>query len=375
MKILIINYEFPPLGGGAATASYYIARELVRMGDETVVITSHFKNLPRQETQEGVRIIRLPVWRRRIDRCSVPEMVTFMISSCFIAVPLVKKLKAEAMLVFFGIPCGHVGLLAKWLYGTPYTVSLRGGDVPGSMERQLAFYHSLAKPLTKLIWKKARFVVANSEGLLELATRTIPELPFQLIPNGVDTEWFTPSERKTRSRIKILFAGRLNVEKDLPTMLRATDLLVKSGREIEVQIVGDGPERERLVSMVKQMGLLDVVNFRGWVDRSMMRTIYSEADILVLPSIDEGMSNVVLEAMASGMPVVVTRIRGNVDLVEDGVNGLLFEPGDVNALKSLLEKVLDEKLRHKMGEKARKKAEQYSWRRTAEKYHDLLLKC
>jgi len=111
------------------------------------------------------------------------------------------------------------------------------------------------------------------------------------------------------------------------------------------------------------------------VDRSMMRTIYSEADILVLPSIDEGMSNVVLEAMASGMPVVVTRIRGNVDLVEDGVNGLLFEPGDVNALKSLLEKVLDEKLRHKMGEKARKKAEQYSWRRTAEKYHDLLLKC
>ena len=200
-------------------------------------------------------------------------------------------------------------------------------------------------------------------------------MPFQLIPNGVDTEWFTPSERKTRSRIKILFAGRLNVEKDLPTMLKATDLLVKSGRDIGVEIVGDGPERERLVSMVKQMGLQDVVNFNGWVDRSMMRTIYSEADIFVLPSIDEGMSNVVLEAMASGMPVVVTRIRGNVDLVEDGVNGFLFEPGDVNALKNLLEKVLDEKIRHQMGEKSRKKAEQYSWRRTAEKYHDLLLKC
>ena len=375
MRIIIINYEYPPLGGGAATATYYIARELVRMGDETVVITSHFKNLPRQETQDGVRIIRIPVWRRRKDRCSVPEMLTFMMSSCFSAVPLAKKFKAEAMLVFFGIPCGHVGLLAKWLYGTPYTVSLRGGDVPGAMERQLAFYHSLAKPLTKLIWKNARFVVANSEGLLVLAKRTTPELPFQLIPNGVDTEWFTPSERKTRSRIKILFAGRLNLEKDLPTMLKATDLLVKSGREIEVQIVGDGPERERLVSMVKQIGLQDVVNFSGWVDRSMMRTIYSEADIFVLPSIDEGMSNVVLEAMASGMPVVVTRIRGHVDLVEDGVNGFLFDPGDVNALKSLLEKALDEKLRLQMGEKSRKKAEQYSWRRTTERYRELLLRC
>jgi glycosyltransferase involved in cell wall biosynthesis len=73
------------------------------------------------------------------------------------------------------------------------------------------------------------------------------------------------------------------------------------------------------------------------------------------------------------MAVVVTRIRGNVDLVEDGVNGFLFDPGDVNALKSLLEKVLDEKLRCQIGENAREKVEQYSWRKTTEKYRELLL--
>lgn len=376
MRTIIINYEYPPLGGGAATATYYIARELARLGDEIAVITSHFKNLPRYETQDGIRIIRIPVWRKRADRCSVHEMMTFIVNSSFRAVPLIRKLKGEAILIFFSIPCGHVGLLARWIYGVPYIVSLRGGDVPGFMGRELAFYHSLARPLTKLIWKNASFVVANSEGLLELARNTMPRLHFELIPNGVDTEFFTPSERKNRNRTRILFAGRLYVQKDLPTLLRASDFLVKRGREIEVLIVGDGPERERLVSLVRQMGLLEVVNFRGWLDRTMMRSIYSEADVFVLPSIDEGMPNVVLEAMASGIPVVVTRVRGNVDLVEDGVNGFLFEPGDAEELKRLLEKVVDdEKLRVQIGKNARKKAEQYSWQRTAEKYREILLRC
>jgi glycogen(starch) synthase len=373
MRVLIVNYEFPPLGGGAATASWHISRELAKKGCEVTVLTSRFKGLKRSEVIDGVKILRIPVVRRRKDRCSVGEMITFMVSGMVSGLKVMKREKIDATLAFFTIPCGHIGLLGRWLRGIPYVVSLRGGDVPGAMGKELDMYHKICLPMTKLIWENARFIAANSKGLVELAQKSYKG-NILLIRNGVDVEFFSPLERENVAKRKLIFVGRLSREKDLPTLLNAVKVLNEKRQfPFELETIGDGPERKPWEDEAKELHVAQMVTFRGWLDRETVRNEYRNADIFVLPSLGEGMPNVVLEAMASGLPVVATRVRGIVDLVEDGVSGFLFEPRNAEALMEKLALLLEnDALRMKMGKAARQRAKEFSWERVAEEYRNLL---
>lgn len=372
-RIFIINYEFPPLGGGAATATQYVSRELVKMGSEVLVLTSRYRDLPREEVIDGVNIIRIPVLRKQKDRCSIPEMISFMASSSWFGFKHLKRYKPDAAITFFSIPCGHVGLLGKWFFKTPYIVSLRGGDVPGFMGKELAFYHKITLPFTKIIWKNAEFVVGNSRGLVDLAQKHSKK-KIRMIPNGVDTELFRPEEKSRNDKFQFLFVGRLSVQKDVPTLLRsAKNLKEEAGPGFRVSLIGGGPLKSSLEEMSQNLDIEDVVDFCGWRERREVRKAYRNSDAFILPSIDEGMPNVVLEAMASGLPVIATRIKGNVELVENGENGYLFETGDYTELTQKMKKVMkDTELRNRMKVASRSRAEKFSWQSVAYEYFQLI---
>jgi len=374
MRILIINYEFPPLGGGAASASFHIARELVRLDCSITLLTSHFRGLPKNETIEGVNIVRIPVLRKNIDRCSIPEMMSFMISGSWYGLRIMKRERPDAVLAFFTIPCSHIGLLGKWRWGIPYIVSLRGGDVPGAQSEQLGLIHFLTKPLAKFLWRRAASVVANSKGLATLARQTTPELDIRVIPNGVDTERFLPIGKEAgedKQSVRLLYVGRASPEKNLSKAFIA--LQRSSLQNWEFTIVGDGPQLPLWKKEVKNLGLSSRINFRGWIPKEELPGLYAKFDIFIFPSTSEGMPNVVLEAMASGLPIIATRIRGNEDLVEHEVSGFLYEPSDQNALIASLNRLLiDGELRRKMGRAARSRAETFLWKHTAEEYLKLL---
>src|SRR5689334_11202947 len=127
MHILILNSEYPPLGGGAGNASAHIARILADLGHEIIVITSRFQNLPYQERSNRLTIYRIPALRQMQDRSDAFEQLIFMISASFYALSLVRRFKPDATLAFFGVPSGAVAYLLKVLYQIPYVVSLRGG--------------------------------------------------------------------------------------------------------------------------------------------------------------------------------------------------------------------------------------------------------
>jgi glycosyltransferase involved in cell wall biosynthesis len=377
VKILLVNYEYPPLGGGAGQATASIARALAAAGHQALVLTSRFGDQPAREEVSGFVIRRVRVVRRRADRCTPPEMLTFLFSACVAALGDIRGWKPDATIAFFGIPSGPVGLLLSMVAGVPYVVSLRGGDVPGFQPYDLAFFHRLLGPAIRLLWKKSRGVVANSTGLQALAQRFTPEVPIAVIPNGVDIATFHPREaasaKDSPAPLRMLFVGRVVFQKGLDVLLAALGQLPKDA-EFHLEIIGDGDRRPALEAEAARLGLAERIIFAGWCDRAKIAERYLAADLFVFPSRDEGMPNVVLEAMASGLPIVATRIAGSEELVREGENGCLVPPGDPAALATALGRLLaDPSLRLAMGRASRERVErEYTWPRVAESYVQFL---
>ena len=367
MRLLIINYEFPPLGGGAGNATACLASEWTLAGHSVEILTGGFRGLPAREERDGYTIRRLPTPRAEQGQCSVPEMCTVMAASCIAAVfgP-----KPDLVIAFFSIPGGPAAWLLHLLRGVPYIVSLRGGDVPGFDARNLKALHDITDPLTSLIWRNAIAVVGNSAGLCRLAQNFMPGLAVPEIPNGVDTSRFFPATRREDGTCELLFVGRLAPQKGVHILLHALALIPEGWR---LRIAGDGPERERLSALAATLGLADRVRFLGWTQRDALPELYRSADIFVFPSYDEGMPNVVLEALASGLPIVATRIAGNDQLVTDGENGALVPAGNPAAFAhALIPAIASRTLRMAMGESSRRIAvERFSWARSAAAYERL----
>lgn len=377
MKLLLVNYEYPPLGGGAANATLFMARALVQLGHEATVLTGGFKNLPRRCSEEGVRVYRTTVLRRATDRSNPLEMAFFLCATLLTAAHIAKAQAIEAVITFFTVPCGPVGWYLHQRLGLPYIVSLRGGDVPGLVP-SLDRIHSLLKPLRRQVLRRASAVVANSASLASLSEKADP-VPVHIVPNGVDTVIFrpaTPEERSAEHDFRILFVGRLSAQKNVRLLLDAVaDIRSKATERISLDIVGDGPLRRELESAAGELGLVDCVTWHGWRGREEVAALYRRADCFVNPSLYEGMPNTILEAMASGLPVIASNVGGNDDLVTSGETGFLFDLSQPSGLRERLATLMDDHaLCNAMGVRGREIVlSEYSWRSVAEQYLRFLM--
>ena len=347
MRILLVSYEYPPVGAGAATAGGAIAKALTELGHRIIVLTGRFKGLPPRYEDKGIIIHRIPSLRRKMDRSHVLEMASFLVAGLMVVPAIAQTHRVDGAIVFFSMPCGPIGLFGKWICGLPYIISLRGGDVPGA-EPSLNFLHRFLRPIRRTILKNSIAIVANSNGLRKMAETADP-FPVQVIPNGVDTEFFTPPPSKparNNNVLRILFVGRFRQQKNLPFLFRQLAHLPPT--TFELHLVGDGPEKQRLEGLARKLAIASATTWHGWISPAALPQIYQSADCLVNPSLYEGMSNVVLEAMACGVPVIASRVPGNDELVLDGDTGFLFDLREPAALVSALAQLRDAGLRRRM---------------------------
>jgi len=184
-----------------------------------------------------------------------------------------------------------------------------------------------------------------------------------VIPSGVDTKFFEPGKNKGDY---CLFVGQLTQRKGVEYLIRAIHRLSKN---IQCIIVGEGPERTSLIKSVNELNLSSTIIFKGAVPFDRLKSLYADASFFVLPSISEGLPLTTLEAMASGCPVIASSVSGVIDVIEDGYNGFLVEPHDVETLSNRIEVLAgDQELRMVMGKRAREMVEKsYSWDSIAER--------
>lgn len=381
MNILLINYEFPPIGGGAGNATMFIARALANDGHKAVVLTAAFAGDAGLRVEEGVWVSRISCRRRRMDRASAVEMLSFVATAWRAALAVSRQHRIEAVIVFFSLPCGPVALRLHRLEGLPYIVSLRGGDVPGLVP-EICWQHRLLKPLRRRVLRSARAIVANDPGLARLSEAADP-WPVHVISNGVDCKFFRPPAGDAAESpdfagpIRLLFAGRLHRQKNLRLLIEQFSILLSENPgHWHLTILGDGAERGELAAYARSVKADAAIEWKGWQAKESLLGHYQAATALVNPSFYEGLPNVVLEGMACGLPIVASNIPGNNTLVADGVTGVLFELGDPGSLKAALSRI--GRNRHEaaqMGRNGRERAlAEYSWSRVAQRYLDLFSK-
>jgi glycosyltransferase involved in cell wall biosynthesis len=253
----------------------------------------------------------------------------------------------------------------------PYIVGMRGSDVPGYDVRYRKLYPFITLPI-KMIWQQAAATTANSWELKQLALRTAPRLSIEVIPNGVNLERFRPrgtadSETHDGKAVEVLCVARLVERKGIDDLLDAVPLVLKRCPNVHMSIVGSGDYEEPLLRQRADLGIETSVNFVGYVEHSKMPEVYAGADIFVLPSLNEGMPNAVMEAMASGLPIITTYTGGTAELIRG--NGIVVPMRAPSAIAdAVVELVNNAPLRRSMGTRSREIAETLVWDLVADRY-------
>jgi len=268
---------------------------------------------------------------------------------------------------FFGFPTGW--LCYKTAGRLPYIISLRGSDVPGYNIR-LGLDYKLTAGLFRKIWSSAAMVVANSSGLRNLALEFMPSLDIMVIPNGIDTEKFYPSDNKNlRKPMRLLTVSRLIKRKRVDILIKAVRRAKELGNDVTLNIAGEGNLDGSLRKLSRELDISDRIFFLGRIPAEKMPEIYRDNDVFVMSSAHEGMSNAMLEAMASGLPIITTDCEGVEELIAD--NGIVVGRPDAElfaeAFKTLAN---DEKSYKRMSTAAREQAQKLDWKSIARQYLD-----
>ncbi len=376
MRLLMLNNEYPPIGGGTATANYYVIREMVKRGLEVDLVTSTPLMNQYQVEELGPRshIYRIPINNQNPHYQSERELLTYILRGFFFARTLYRgtEPKYDLCHAWSGLPAGALALLLKWKRGLPYVLGLRGSDVPDYDVRYRWLYPFLKPPL-HFIWDGASALTANSYELRQLSLQFRPEERIEVIPNGIDLERFkiTPARPMSPDRtLTILSVARLVERKGIHDLIQAANALREKRQNFRFIFVGRGDKEAELRAQVAKQGLERWVEFRGSVLHHDMPAVYNEADIFILPSLNEGMSNAILEAMASGLPIITTYTGGTAETLRG--NGILVPKQAPDAIaKAILELWDHDELRASMGRRSRSIAESMQWDKVADDYLNL----
>jgi phosphatidylinositol alpha-mannosyltransferase len=364
MKILMVSETYYPYIGGIPDHIFYLSRHLRQKGHEVKILTSRFGSY--EPEADVIRLLK-------------GFLIRANKSYARLAVGLRPSDKVKRVLERESPDVVHIhGSLSLTLpvLAIRHSRSINVMTFHAGHRRSTGYL--LFNPLLIPYFKKLHGLIAVSEVARDSMTKYFPGA-YQLIPNGVDTETFSPDlpplpQFENHPGPKILFMGRFEPRKGLPYLLRALPYIREEFPRVLLIIVGSGPFEARYRRMVVKE-LSRNVAFIGTRRGKLRASFYASCDLFCSPSIgNESFGMTILEAMASGKPIVASDIPGFHSVLQDGVEGLFFRPQDPKDLAQKCIKILKEPaLGARMGQLGRRKALNYSWPKITQMVEDYYL--
>ena len=355
MRVCFVSRRYWPALSGMSVYAEQHCRELVALGHDVVLVSQYRGDEagtrvygggppPPERVPAGVRVVALESHGEQVVGEGRPaDFEADVAAMADAVVALHAEAPFDVLHAQYAYPPGLAVLEASRRTGVPNLVSVQGGD--GHWVGSCCDTH-----------RDAMTTVLDHTGALLIGTRSFadevterlgtPSERFTVVGGATDTRRFTPSEGRPLGELAdvpvLLFHGRVDARKGVMELLDAVAALVRDGRELRLVVSGIGPDSDAVRDRVEELGLGGVVAQTGYASHDQAPDVYRRADVFVSPTWSEGFSNTVLEAMASGLPIVSTAVVGVVDAVTDGVEAVLVPPRDVGALTAALERVLDD---------------------------------
>jgi glycosyltransferase involved in cell wall biosynthesis len=357
MKVLCLNYEYPPLGGGGATVSKGLAEELVKAGHEVDLVTSRMSGLSARETIGGVDIHRVNCLRRHLHYTTTFELLTQVYPSFRRALALIRERHYDLIHTHFIYPTGLVSYLLNKVTGLPYIITVHGSDVPGYNPDRFGLEHKLSHPLWRAIVRNSAGLICPSNhirGLLRIST----DHPATIIPNGITVK--TPPVVGKKN--KILVVSRLFKRKGVQFLLNA---IRDMDTDWKVLIVGDGPYLNTLKALAK--GIRTTVEFTGYLQGKPLQDLYHTSKIFVFMSLQENFPVVLLEAMEAGCAIIASDIDGAREVIGDA--GVTTPVASTRGLKDALKNLMSNEAEiRRFSELSLNRVREFDWHTVAQKY-------
>jgi glycosyltransferase involved in cell wall biosynthesis len=373
LRILTLNYEYPPLGGGGGYICKNVMDELAEQGHEITVVTSLYDKFPREEINGNLKLFRVPVLlRTKQDVGSLPSLLSYVPSCVHKAESLMRKVRFDIINTHFAVPTGPAGYYLSRKFGLPNVLTIYGGDIYDPTKKLSPHKIPLLKYTVRKMLDAADHIISDSKDIMNHAKKiSRNNKQISVIPPGVRPYRGIQKSRKELGlpddKIILVTLGRLVVRKNNTELIHIFGS-ISSMFNCHLVIMGDGPERTTLEKSIKQHGLENKVTLAGRVGEEKFQ-IMSAADIYVSTAVHEGFGLVFLEAMESGLPVVSYDNGGQVDFLIDGTTGFLIRLGDSEKFADRLKQLMHSaEMRSEMRRHNREYIKGFYTDRCAEKY-------
>ena len=370
MRILVLTHEYPPVGGGGGRVAQDICTGLAGRGHELTVLTAQCEGLPEKEEQDSLCLVRIKSGRRQPFRADMRAMLGYVWAGFWQGRRIIHRWKPDVIHVHFAVPAGVVAWALSVVTGVPYVLTAHLGDVPGGVPEKTGKWFRWIKPFTPPIWRRAAKVVAVSDFTRCLALEHYP-VDIAVVPNGVDLQALDPGEIVVHDPPQVVFAGRFMPQKNPLQIVES--LAAIADLPWQCVMMGDGPLRPAVEEAIARHGLQERFVLSGWVSPQEVIDCFRQSDVYFMPSLSEGLPVVGVQSMAMGLALVLGAAGGNVELIEDGVNGFLRDPHDRDGFAGALRELLSNPARLLAARRAsREMAERFDLDVVVSRYEELI---